>query len=141
MMIKKIYLLVAILSLLSVSCIHINTKPGETLKEKLAANGYETEKEVNHVNNYQIDSWSNLDSYGIIRGSSVNKMYLVTFTSACQNLNWSGKIGTTSTAGGLTRFDEVLVSGPGGMVDRCHIDKIFLLKKLKKKQEGEGSTD
>ena len=121
------------LSILLGACANVQEKDEKSQAERLAEKGYEIEKAVDSIANYQINGWNYLDPHGIILSGGVNRRYLVTLLRRCDDLRWTEILATTSTINQLTSFDKVLARSPGGgLPKRCPIDKLYLLKAVEK---------
>jgi hypothetical protein len=68
----------------------------------------------------QYNDWRALSSAQLVVWTSINDAYLVTVREPCINLQFTSRIGLTSTAGTVTnRLDSVLVDR-----ERCQITEI-----------------
>lgn len=86
------------------------------------------DRRVDSIRDYRIDGWRYVDRYHVILTAGQNENYLVSFMTPCTGLNGAMSIGFTSTTGGVTEFDDIVVEGPGRMVEVCAIKEIVRLK-------------
>ncbi len=108
----------------------------QSLTDKLAARNYIFGEKVERINNYRINGWSEIDSRHVIINAGVRDKYLLVLRNSCMNLSSATRIAFTSTAGSLTDFDKIMVSGPGSFVDHCYIQDIYLVKSIESKEPG-----
>ena len=81
--------------------------------------------------------WTEVDNLHLILHSRVSDRYLVTLGSICDGLLYSSTINLSTTVGQFTRFDYVMVGGPGGSGGRCNVRTLNELEKI----EQEGGSD
>lgn len=86
------------------------------------------DRSVSSISDYRIDGWRYIDRYNIVLTASHNENYLVSFMTPCLGINSAFAIGFTSTAGGVTEFDDIVVEGPGRRAEVCPIKEIVRLK-------------
>lgn len=86
------------------------------------------DRTVDSIRDYRIDGWRYVDRYHVILTAARNENYLVSFMSPCLGTNSSLSIGFTSTTGGVTQFDDIVVRGPGGRAEVCSIKEIIRLR-------------
>lgn len=86
------------------------------------------DRSVDSIRDYRIDGWRYVDSYHVILTARRDENYLVSFMSPCMGTRGNFSIGFTSTAGGVTQFDDIVVQGPGGMTEICRIKEIIRLR-------------
>ena len=58
--------------------------------------------------------------------------YLVSLRNTCHNLVSAEVIGFTTTTSQLTRFDKLLVKNRGQILERCYIEGLNRLEKIRK---------
>ena len=92
--------------------------------------GYEIGENVEQVRNYRVDGWNYIDDSNIMLYAGPSKRYLITTQVRCNNLGTAENIGFSSTVGYVTKFDKLVVRGPGGMVQNCPINAIKALQKI-----------
>lgn len=86
------------------------------------------DRTVDSIRDYRIDGWRYVDRYHVILTAARNENYLVSFMSPCLGIDGSFSIGFTSTTGGVTQFDDIVVQGPGGRAEVCPIKEIIRLR-------------
>ncbi|MGQ9425517.1 DUF6491 family protein [Gilvimarinus sp. F26214L] len=119
--------LLLILSAALVSC--AQTPPNEESVERTLTDMNLTEdRTVDSIRDYRIDGWRYVDRYHVILTGRGKENYLVSFLTPCLDLQGAFSIGFTSTAGGVTRFDDIVVRGPGGRAEVCPIKEIIRLR-------------
>lgn len=100
-----------------------------SLADKLETRNYLLGEEVDRIRNYRINGWNHVDDWHVIITAGVREKYLLSLRNRCPELRSASHMAFSTTAGNLTDFDEVMVTGPGGFVDHCYIDKIYKLAK------------
>ena len=108
---------------------------GNHLQEKLTRFGYAPGPVVDKVENYRVDGWNYLDDTHIMIYAGPSRRYMIELMSTCYDLSTVEHIAFTSTVHELTKFDKLIVRGPGagGMRQDCPIKEIRELTPLKKK--------
>jgi len=86
------------------------------------------DRSVTSIRDYRIDGWRYIDRYNIVLTASRNENYLISFRTPCLGINSAFAIGFTSTAGGVTEFDDIVVEGPGRRAEVCPIKEIVRLR-------------
>ena len=127
---KKIkVLLPAILGLSLVACSTGPAEP-ESLADKLEARNYIFGEPVDRISNHRINGWNYIDRRNVIISAGVSDKYLLVLRRDCFNLQSANTLAFTSSAGSLTNFDRLIVSGPGNSVDRCFIQDIYRVERM-----------
>lgn len=104
----------------------------QPLEQILADKNYKMGDEIDRIRDYRINGWNYVDDYNVVFQSGPSDHYLLTFSQRCINLRSAHAIAFTKTVGRITRFDEVLVrDGSGLPAEKCMIDRIYRLEKLK----------
>lgn len=103
---------------------------GNGLQSRLQKLGYSIGDDVEQVRNYRVDGWNYIDDNNIMIYAGPGKRYLITTQGHCSDLGSAENIGFSSTVGNVTRFDKLIVRGPGGMVQNCPISAIRALQKI-----------
>ena len=134
----KKQLTILLLAILAIGLTACATGPSEpqSLEEQLAARDYIFGEKVDRIRNYRINGWSEIDNRHVIINAGVRDKYLLVLRNSCNNLSSATNLAFTSTAGSLTDFDKIMVSGPGGFVDHCFIQGIYLIKSIENKEPG-----
>ena len=129
------------------ACASTTTSKQPLNPEELAlSKGYLLGAPVNGIRNYRFNGWNYVNDKAIIIDSSVNKRYLVTLRNSCRELSSREYIGTTAIGGHMRAgLDAVLVRRDGFShsynhsyshssfdTNKCYIDKIYALSKIKK---------
>lgn len=104
---------------------------GKSLAEKLIKQKYEQGEPVEYINNYELNGWNYVDSSHIVIHTSPSRDYLISLMNSCHDLSSAENIAFTTTTNKLTRFDQLIVRGSGGFVQRCPITQINALNKKK----------
>jgi hypothetical protein len=107
------------------------TEPRETmsLADRLATRNYLLGEEVKRIRDYRINGWNHVDDYHVIITAGVRDEYLVALRNRCPELRSATHLAFSTTAGSLTEFDKLMVSTPGGGVDRCYVSALYKLAK------------
>jgi hypothetical protein len=104
----------------------------DTLQAHLTKLGYRQADAVDKVQNYRVDGWNYIDSKHIVIYAGPGQRYLIGTMNDCSDLSSAENIGFTSTVNYLTKFDKLIVRGPGGFVRNCPITEINRLESIKK---------
>jgi hypothetical protein len=107
-----------------------------SVEQKLAGKNYRLGEPVERIYDYKLDSWSYLDRKHVIMQTAPSTYYLVALKNSCHGLSSAEVIAFSTTTSQLTRFDHLLVRNAGKMVDRCYIDRMYKLEKVKKAKVG-----
>jgi hypothetical protein len=86
------------------------------------------DRTVQSIRDYRIDGWRYVDPYHVVLTAGRKEDYLVSFMTPCFGLSSAFALGFTSTAGGVTEFDDIVVEGPGGRAEVCSIKEIIRLR-------------
>jgi len=100
------------------------------LQERLTKLGYAQGEAVEKVQNYRVDGWNYLDDKHIMIYAGPSTRYLISTMTSCSDLSSAERIGFSSTANSLTKFDKIVVRGVGGIIRNCPIDAIYRLDSL-----------
>ena len=125
------------LAMLTAACATEPAREQRSLEQILADKGYRIGEEIPHIREFRFDGWTEVDNLHLILHSRVSDRYLVTLGSICDGLLYSSTIKLSTTVGQFTRFDYVMVGGPGGTGGRCNVRTLNELEKI----EQEGSSD
>ena len=118
-----------IAALLTSAC--ANTPPESIpIEQTLSQKGFKIEEQVKRIQNNQINGWSSIDRFSVIINVGASKNYLVTLRNPCDGLRSAEHLAFSTTIGGLTDKDRLVVRGGGGYLEQCFVDGIFLLKKI-----------
>jgi hypothetical protein len=104
----------------------------KTLQQKLQRLGYEQGESVEKVQDYKLDGWNYIDDQHIMIYTGPSERFLVGLMGRCHDLSTAEDIGFSSTVSQLTKFDKLVVKGPGGMKQNCPITEIHRLNRVKK---------
>jgi len=122
----------AILLMLSVTLASCASQPEPlSWEEKLAARGYAVVEPVTTIRNYRINGWNQLDRSHVIIEVGVSERYLLTLLRPCDGVRTANVLTFSTSAGGLTEFDQLFVRGPGNWFENCRIDTIHRLERVK----------
>ncbi|MEX1032042.1 MAG: DUF6491 family protein [Cellvibrionaceae bacterium] len=119
---------VSLLALLTLAACAQTPRSESDVDDALTDMSLLRDRTVSSIRDYRIDGWRYVDRYNVILTAGRNENYLVTFMTPCLGLNGSFSIGFTSSAGGVTQFDDIVVRGPGGRTEVCPIKEILRLK-------------
>ena len=100
------------------------------LEDRLAMLGYRQGEPVKSVWRVDIDGWQSLDKRHMVLGAGPGRSYLVEFSHPCRNLNFSNRIGYSTTVGSLTTLDKIVSIDSGGFPEHCLIGEIYRLEKV-----------
>lgn len=103
----------------------------DTLPAKLAKLGYEQVGGVDKIQNYRVDGWNYIDNKHIMIYAGPSQRFLITTTIECPDLASAERIGFSSTATYITKFDKLVVRGTSGIVQNCPIMEMKTLQKIK----------
>lgn len=123
----KLIALALLSPLVLASCAHRSLTESDA-GDVLVDTDFARDRTVSSIRDYRIDGWRYVDRYNVILTAARNENYLVSFMSPCLGLSGATSIGFTSTAGGVTQFDDIVVRGPGGMAETCPIKEIVRLR-------------
>jgi hypothetical protein len=126
---KRIPGLIA-LTLLLPACAAEQAKEPKSLDQILADKGYRLGEEIQYIREFGFNGWTEVDNLHLILHSRVSDRYLVTLGSICDGLLYSPTINLSTTVGQFTRFDYVMVGGPGGTGGRCNVRALNELEKI-----------
>lgn len=101
------------------------------LEEKLADQNFTLGEQIDRIQDYRIDGWYYLDDYNVVFRGGPSAYYLLSFNQRCVNLRGAHTIGFSTTAGRVTRFDQLLVraDGSGLPPEKCLIQSIHRVNK------------
>lgn len=119
---------VLLCSLLMSACSQTPTRDSDNMDEVLDDMELVPDRVVDSIRDYRITGWRYVDRHHLILTAQGRENYLISFTRPCLGLSGAFSIGFTSTAGGVTRFDNIVVRGPGSMLESCPIKEIIRLK-------------
>ncbi len=100
-----------------------------TLAQKLETRNLTVGEQVNRIRNYRLNSWNYLDDRHVILSVGASDQYLVSLRNSCRELSSATHIAFTTTVGSLSVHDKLLVTSPGGYIDRCFIESLNRLEK------------
>ena len=105
-----------------------------TAEELALQKGYTLGEEVKEIHKYDVSGWQHVSNRALIIPARPSTHYLVTLKTNCNSLDSTEVIGFTTTAGrALTRFDAVVIKErPKSVAQRCYIDKLYRITKIKK---------
>ena len=103
------------------------------LQQKLTRLGYQSGESVDRIENYRVDGWNYLDDRHIMISAGPSRRFLIELMTNCQNLSTTERIAFTTTVQRLTRFDSLIVRGPGGITQNCPIRDMHELTPIKNK--------
>lgn len=86
------------------------------------------DRSVDSIRDYRINGWRYVDRYHVVLTVGRRENYLVSFISPCFGLSSAFAIGFTSSVGGVTQFDDIVVEGPGRRAEVCPIKEIVRLR-------------
>lgn len=104
----------------------------DALQQKLTRLGYEPGENVEKIENYRVDGWNYLDDQHIMIYAGPSRRYMIGLMTTCYDLSTAERIAFTSTVHQLTKFDKLIVRGPGGITQNCPIQEMRELKPIKK---------
>ena len=131
--VKIVYtLLISTLALMA--CAGAQQEP-LTLEQKLAEKNYQLGEPVEKIYDYRLDGWNYLDREHVIMHTGPSGHYLVSLRNPCVNLLGAEVIAFTTTVGHLTRYDKLLVKDTTRVLERCYIESLHKLEKIKTSQE------
>lgn len=121
-------IITSLMLLLLSACAQTPARETDNMEEVLNEMELVPSRVVDSIRDYRITGWRYVDLHHVILTAQQRENYLLSFSRPCLGLSSAFSIGFTSTAGGLTRFDNIVVRGPGSMVDSCPIKEIIQLK-------------
>lgn len=120
---------IMIATLLAGACA-TNQHERKPLEEKLADQDFTLGEEIDRIQDYRIDGWYYVDDYNVVFRGGPSAYYLLSFNGRCANLRGAHTIGFSTTAGRVTRFDQLLVRDGSGMPsEKCLIQSIHRVNK------------
>jgi hypothetical protein len=102
------------------------------LEERLFKRGFVIGQPVKRIKEYKINGWNSLDRRHVTISIGASRSYLVTLRDNCDGLRSAETIAFNTTVGGLTDWDTLLVRGSGRYLERCYIESIHALRKIRK---------
>lgn len=124
----KLFTTALLFALVMSGCARTPSQASDDMDEVLQDMQLSTDRVVDSIRDHRITGWRYVDRYHLIITAQRREHYLLSFNTPCLGLSGAFSIGFTSTAGGLTRFDNIVVRGPGSMIDTCPIKEIIRLK-------------
>lgn len=106
----------------------------DALQQRLDRLGLQPGETVDRIQNYRVDGWNYLDDRHIMIFAGPSRRFLIGLMSNCIGLSSAQRIGFTTTATQLTRFDRLVVRGPGRMQQTCPISEMRELNPIKEKE-------
>jgi len=103
------------------------------LDNRLNKLGYARGEPLDRIHNYRVDGWNYLDDHHIMIYTGPSQRALITTQTACRELGSAERIGFSTTASNLTKFDKIVVRGAGGILQQCQIQQIHQLDSTKNK--------
>jgi hypothetical protein len=103
----------------------------ESLNSFLAEEELEPSTSTDRIVNFKLDSWKYIDPYHIMIETKLDEHYLVSLRIDCRQLENSLVIGTTSSAGSLTKFDKIVYDDRAIGRQECLIKNIVKLEPVK----------
>ena len=105
--------------------------PKASLQSQLAKGGYQVGPTVDDISSFRINGFNVIDDTHVVLDTGPSSRYLVSLRTRCTMLPFATRIGFTSTPSNrLTRLDSLIVADRPG-VQRCPINQIQKLDKLK----------
>ena len=98
-------------------------------RQHLETLGYRAGAPVESIPHFRIDGFSVVDDTRLIVQSGVARSYLVTLSPPCTGLATAQRLGYTTSAGALTRFDKLILVGVDNN-PRCSLDSIVALERI-----------
>lgn len=129
----KAFTMIAGFTMLAAGAVALPVWAQQTASERADLARYQkyAQAPVGHVHYFQIDGFKYLAPDTVAIWFGVNKMYLLTVQTPCNNLAFANGIGLTSKGNMLySRFDAVTFDH-----QRCTITKIVPVNELKMKQD------
>jgi hypothetical protein len=126
-----------LLTLLLGACAAEPAKDARSLEQILADKGYRIGEEIPHIREFRFNGWTEVDNLHLILHSRASDRYLVTLGSICDGLLYSPTIKLSTTVGQFTRFDYVMVGGPGGTGGRCNVRALNELERIEQQAGGD----
>jgi hypothetical protein len=133
-MARRISAALAVLLLAALGAGAASAANGNTLQQKLTRLGYAQGATVDKIQDYKLDGWNYLDDKHIMIYTGPSQRYLVSLMTTCQNLSTAEHIRFSTTVNQLTKFDKLVVGGPGGIKQQCPITGINKLDSIKDKK-------
>lgn len=104
-------------------------------EERLSARGYVMAESVERIRDYRINGWNELDRRHVVIHTGVRDRYLITLRNPCEGLVTADLLAFSTTVGSVTRFDRLVVRGPGQWLETCWIDTIHRLERPPEMQQ------
>lgn len=83
---------------------------------------------VSGFSSRSIDDWTSVSETQLVVWTGVNQAWLLTVRGQCRELRRATRIGVSSTAGRVTRFDRILVDGVPCLIDEIRPVDVRQLK-------------
>lgn len=104
-----------------------------TLEARLSKLGYTQGEPLKSISDYRVDAWNYIDDKHVMIYTRVSNRALLTLLSDCPELSSVERIGFSTTASKLTKFDKIVVRGASGIRRDCQISEIHQLDSTKAK--------
>lgn len=122
------YLLCTLVPMLVAGCAAMPERNETDLDDVLSEMEMARDRTVSSIRDYRINGWRYVDPFHVVLSAGRRESYLISFITPCFGLNSAFAIGFTSSAGGVTEFDDIVVEGPGRTAEVCPIKEIVRLR-------------
>ena len=116
-------------AVLASACGSAPSSDSYAFRQHLETLGYRAGAPVESIPHFRIDGFSVVDDTRLIVQSGAARSYLVTLSPPCTGLATVQRLGYTTSAGALTRFDKLILVGVDNN-PRCSLDSIVALERI-----------
>ncbi len=104
----------------------------EPLQQAVTELGYIAQEPVERVVDWDLYNWQAIDDHAVIIWVNAFDPYLFTLRERCSQLNFADTISVTHVGNTINaNFDAVIALDPPAGGEKCFIDKIYPLTKMK----------
>ena len=97
--------------------------------EQLQAKGLKLGASLDSIPHFDIKGFDPLDKQHVLLHAGYERRVLATVDIGCLSLPYAHRIAYTSSAGSLTRFDKLLITGHG-LRKSCRIESLQAVEKI-----------
>jgi hypothetical protein len=117
------------MALLVAACASAPAPDSKVWLDALQALGFKPGATVESIPHFRIDGFNVIDSLHIVLYTGASRSHIVTMREACPALTFADRIGYTTSAGALTRFDKLLAIGQQ-RESPCQIESMRILERI-----------
>jgi hypothetical protein len=120
---------IAAAALLVAACASAPTPDSKAWLDALQAIGFRPGEAVESIPHFRIDGFNVIDSAHVVLYTGANRSHVVILRDGCPALAFADRLGYTTSAGALTRFDKLLAIGRE-RESPCQIESMRVLERI-----------